>query len=149
MYDKQLVIIFCNEVFGMTDRDMMVFIRLIREVSKSVRKTWNFNLTGPQLQLLDLLDAKGPLRMSELAEEIGISQSGATALVDRMLKGGYIARTRSDKDRRVVSIAITEAGKALLETFSQARDEAIEKFFRKLNPKERAEYIRLCQKMLD
>lgn len=133
----------------MTDRDMMVFIRLIREVSKSVRKTWNFNLTGPQLQLLDLLDAKGPLRMSELAEEIGISQSGATALVDRMLKGGYITRTRSDKDRRVVSIAITEAGKALLETFSQARDEAIEKFFRKLNPKERAVFIRLCQKMLD
>ncbi|MFC4618750.1 MarR family winged helix-turn-helix transcriptional regulator [Camelliibacillus cellulosilyticus] len=132
----------------MADKDLLILIKFIREITKSVRKAWNFNLTGPQLQLLNLLYTNGPMRMSDLADEIGISQSGATSLANRMIKGHFIARERIDGDRRVVMLGITEEGTALLETFSKSRDEAVERFIGKLTPSEKSELIRLCQKML-
>ncbi|TCP30610.1 DNA-binding MarR family transcriptional regulator [Scopulibacillus darangshiensis] len=133
----------------MENRDMMIFIELIRQVNKSVRKEWHFNLSGPQLSLLRILRYKGPQKMSELAEEIGISHSGATALADRMIKGGYVARDRSEKDRRVVNLAITDKGEALCEKFSKSRDVAVERFFGKLDAEETAELLRMCKKMLE
>ena len=87
--------------------------------------------------------------MSDLSTELGISQSAATALADRMMKGNYISRERSEEDRRVVKLVITDEGRKLLETFSKSRDQALEKFICKLTPEEKAEFVRLCQKMLE
>jgi len=133
----------------MTDKGLMTFLSLIRESNKSVRKAWNFNISGPQLHLLHLLEMNGHVNMSDLSEHLGISQSAATALADRMIKGNYITRERSEEDRRVVNLKITDEGRQLLETFSASRDKALEKYISKLTPEERAEFVRLCQKMLE
>ncbi|MGV3489642.1 MAG: MarR family winged helix-turn-helix transcriptional regulator [Tuberibacillus sp.] len=133
----------------MNKENLMIFLKLIRESNKRVRKAWNFNLSGPQLHLLNLLESNGHIRMSDLSEELGISQSAATALADRMIKGNYISRARSEDDRRVVKLVITDEGRKLLETFSASRDQALEKFISKLTPEEKAEFVRLCQKMLE
>lgn len=133
----------------MARKDLMTFLTLIRESNKSVRKAWNFSLSGPQLHLLNLLEVGGQLRMSDLSEELGISQSAATSLADRMIKSNYILRERSDEDRRVVTLKITDTGRELLETFSKSRDEALEKYVGKLSADEKKEFARLCKKMLD
>lgn len=57
----------------------------------------------------------GPLSMTEIAEEIGISTAASTGLVDNMQAKGYVARTHSTMDRRSVSVGLTEAGQAALQ----------------------------------
>ncbi|WP_085522309.1 MarR family winged helix-turn-helix transcriptional regulator [Tuberibacillus sp. Marseille-P3662] len=133
----------------MDNKDMIPFVELIQQVTKSVRKEWNFNLVGPQLGLLRALRKKGPLKMSELADEVGISYSGATALANRMIKDNYVARERSEEDRRVVHLVLTDQGQTLVDRFSESRDVAVERYFGKLTSEETAELLRLCRKMLD
>ena len=133
----------------MATKDLMVFLKCIREINKNVRKAWNFSISGPQLHLLNILDANGEVRMSDLSEELGISGSGATSLANRMIKGNYIKRVRSIKDRRVVTLQITDEGRDFLETFSKSRDQALERFLGKLTADEKAEMARLCRKMLE
>ena len=52
----------------------------------------------------------GRLRIGELERASLFTNSGITRLIDRMEAAGYVARERSDTDRRVVYVAITPQG---------------------------------------
>ncbi|HEX9335573.1 MAG TPA: MarR family transcriptional regulator [Pseudonocardiaceae bacterium] len=61
--------------------------------------------------LVQLAEAPGQrLRMTELAEAVLLSRSGVTRLVDRLEKGGLVARARVDSDGRGVVAVLTQYG---------------------------------------
>ncbi|ALS21155.1 MULTISPECIES: MarR family winged helix-turn-helix transcriptional regulator [Paenibacillus] len=68
----------------------------------------------PQILILRLLDQKGPHKAGELADELDFTTGAITALCDKLVKAGLIERARTDLDRRIVIVRITEAGKAFL-----------------------------------
>jgi len=57
------------------------------------------------------------LTMKDLAERIGKDKSTVTALVDKLLKLGYVEKTRDTRDSRVIFVTLTENGKALKPMF--------------------------------
>lgn len=54
------------------------------------------------------------LRMTELADAVLLSRSGVTRLVDRLERGGLVARARVDTDGRGVVAVLTPLGYARL-----------------------------------
>jgi DNA-binding MarR family transcriptional regulator len=50
------------------------------------------------------------LRMSELADRLMLSRSGATRLVDRLVAAGLVERVTCDDDRRGQWASLTDAG---------------------------------------
>ena len=52
-----------------------------------------------------------PMRMAELADHVLISRPTASRVVDRLVNAGWVTRRDDDHDRRVVLIALTEAGR--------------------------------------
>jgi DNA-binding MarR family transcriptional regulator len=64
-----------------------------------------------------LLDRNKEVTMTELVEYINSPMSTATGIVDRLVKGGYIHRGRSETDRRIVVLRLTEAGSELIKDF--------------------------------
>ena len=65
---------------------------------------------------------------SEIAERMVNRDPDITRLVDRLERRGLVARSRQDRDRRVVTTRITPAGLELLKTL----DRPIEEFNRKM-----------------
>lgn len=55
------------------------------------------------------------LRMSELAGQVGLSHSGLTRLVDRVIEAGLVRREACPEDRRGAFAVLTEEGGAALE----------------------------------
>ncbi|WP_028400133.1 MarR family winged helix-turn-helix transcriptional regulator [Ectobacillus panaciterrae] len=53
--------------------------------------------------------------MSEIAELLDIPMSTATGVVNRLVKKGYLERYRSEADRRIVVIRLTEQGQQLVD----------------------------------
>ncbi len=49
--------------------------------------------------------------MSYVAEKLSVTQSAASQTASRLEKKGYVLRTRSEKDRRVVLVSLTPKGK--------------------------------------
>src|SRR5687767_4604076 len=72
-----------------------------------------YGLTGPQLAVVKMLEPVGRLSLSELSERIRARNSTVTGIIDRMEREGLVERRRSDKDRRVVHIALTRQGQKL------------------------------------
>src|SRR5215211_1085273 len=60
--------------------------------------------------LIQLSQAGGRLRMSELADAVLLSRSGVTRLVDRMVRAGLVRREACPEDRRSLYAALTPEG---------------------------------------
>jgi len=65
-------------------------------------------LTGPQISILLLLDKKGPMKISNIADELGMIHSNASNICSRLEKAGLILRDRLKDDQRVVNIELTK-----------------------------------------
>ena len=74
-------------------------------------------------------DSHGGLRLQELAEAIGLSQSGLTRLLDRMGEAGLVAREPCPDDRRGAYAVITPEGHAALEQAAPIYRRGIEAHF--------------------
>jgi DNA-binding MarR family transcriptional regulator len=66
------------------------------------------------LNVMNVLDTDGPLPMRLLADSLDVSRASATGIVDRMEQRGLVDRTRDERDRRVVRVALTDEGRRLI-----------------------------------
>lgn len=98
-------------------------ITALFEVATAIERKWanewnshnNLGLSKTHILLLDLLDSKGPLRPSDLAETLHVTTGGVTVLTSKLLKAEYIKKTQNQSDRRASQLEITVEGKQLLE----------------------------------
>jgi len=65
--------------------------------------------------------ARLPLSQSELAESLGVEGATMVAMVDRLVKAGFVIREPSTTDRRVKRILLTQTGNLL---YDKVRAEA-------------------------
>lgn len=91
-----------------------------RDFQGALKRFHEGALSLVHLNLLMLLRFNGPLTMSRLAELLDVSVASATGIVDRVEKKGVIERRRSDEDRRVVQVYVTEKGE---QVFTQMQAE--------------------------
>ena len=61
-------------------------------------------LRDVDLDCLDLIDRLGPLSPSALARMAGLHPATVTGILDRLERGGWIARERDPADRRAVHV---------------------------------------------
>ena len=72
-------------------------------------------LTYTQYIVFLVLWEKDGIPVGELCETLMLDNGTISPLLKKMQQAGYIERTRSERDDRVVVITLTEAGKALQE----------------------------------
>lgn len=96
-----------NELFSQ-------FEQLFWQVTRSMGKVWkdifDEHFPGSQSHLVFMLEQRGKLRMSELAELLQLTAGAVTSASDKLIDHGYVIRIRDEKDRRVVYLDITEKG---------------------------------------
>ena len=94
------------------------------------------------------------LRRVDLAEEVVLTPSGITRLLDGLERAGLVERAACASDRRVVYAVITDAGLDTLRTASATHVAQIEEFFgARLDPERQhaaADILeRLCGQVVD
>ena len=84
--------------------------RVVRELERELQVEQRMALTDYDVlvQLANADDRR--LRMSELADRLLLSRSGATRLVDRLVAQGLVERVMCDDDRRGQWASLTDAG---------------------------------------
>lgn len=60
------------------------------------------------LVILQIMFSGGRLKMADLADSLVVTRGGVTKIVDRLVTAGYLDRTPSAEDRRVVYAEVTE-----------------------------------------
>ena len=98
-------------VAGIIDNLRRVF-QVVNEQSK--RAEHETGLTGPQLWAIKIIAESAPIKVSDLARKMYLHPATVVGIIDRLETRGFVERTRSTKDRRVVEITLTDQGKEVV-----------------------------------
>ena len=82
-------------------------------------------VTLTQYRALVMLASRGPQSIAALAEELAVTPPTASRLCERLVRKGLVRRRTDRRDRRQVRIALTEAGRLLIDTVTEHRREEI------------------------
>ncbi|HEY2507744.1 MAG TPA: MarR family transcriptional regulator [Streptosporangiaceae bacterium] len=85
---------------------------------------------------LSTLERIGPCRLTALAVHEGVTQPAMTQLVGRLAEQGLAERRADRADGRVVEVAITSAGRALLASRRAVRTERLSGLLAGLRPED-------------
>lgn len=96
---------------------------------------------------MSLVDASGSVTMTDVAERLDLPFSTATNRVDRLVKSGILCRGRSDLDRRIVEVKLSDHGRELVSAGHEIRLSMGRAMLAALSPGERELLIELMQKM--
>ncbi len=105
-------------------------------------KTWHRGaLSIIHLSVLSLLEAEGPLPMSQIAQSLDVSDASATGIVDRMERRGLVERQHAVEDRRLVRVIVTEAGRDVFSGLRAHRREHLSRLLQDLTDDELAGFV--------
>ncbi|NLI74857.1 MAG: MarR family transcriptional regulator [Candidatus Riflebacteria bacterium] len=85
--------------------------------------------------------------VQEIGAALGFTKSGATRIVDRLERKGYVTRVKSPDDARVCCVVITPRGRNILETTDARYQESLKAVLARL-PGEETPAVRKMITML-
>ena len=106
-----------------------MFTRIISSLARTIRDD---EMSVPQLAALHVVDQAGTLRQGQLADELALSPSAASRLVDGLVQRGLLERGELPDDRRARVLELSSRGAALLDQIGAARTRLFERITGKL-----------------
>ena len=86
--------------------------------------------------------------MRELADFMKMGLSSVTGMVDRLVKQGLAGRRRTEKDRRIVFVDISQKGRKVLKEILEQRRITTLELFETLTAEERSIYLSILEKLV-
>lgn len=119
----------------LSKRRLKLWIRMLRVTRLAEAELREFlrvehQSTLPRFDVMAALHrADNELTMSELSRMLLVSNGNTTTVVDRLEKDGLVTRTPSSADRRIVHVALTEAGRRHFEQLAADHEARVDELF--------------------
>jgi DNA-binding MarR family transcriptional regulator len=104
-------------------------------------------LSSQRLRILGSLHERGSRIMSDLKEELGVTATNITALVDSLEKDGLVVRRSHPTDRRATMVELSAKAKGEVALGCSAYKDRVAELFSDLNDSECREFTRTLEKL--
>jgi DNA-binding MarR family transcriptional regulator len=98
-------------------------------------------LSMPQIGTLFHLTRGGTSGISNISDDLGVSNAATSQMLDRLVQQELILRSEDPNDRRVKKIVLTEKGQRILEELIQVRQAWVEELAVALAPEEKEQIV--------
>jgi DNA-binding MarR family transcriptional regulator len=92
-----------------------------RRLHASLHPELGAKLTPSKVRALALIGESGGLRIGELADRVGVDDTTATRMVDRLEELGVAERRGAEGDRRATLVDLTDEGRGLMRGVAEQR----------------------------
>ena len=130
-----------GDVDAMTDA-VLTASRLLVAVSARSIAAVDESITIPQFRLLVVLDTRGQLKLSTLAEYLGVNPSTVTRMVDRLVAANLVTREANPASRRELFVSLSGSGSAVVHEVTQHRRGEITRIVSRMTPTARRGLVR-------
>jgi len=101
-------------------------VRVFQLFERDQTKAHGFT-TSQCYTILELYKSES-LSMNELSEKMNLNSSTMTRVLDNLVRDNYITRDKSESDRRIVIVSLTDTGKVAAENL----DITVKKYYKKI-----------------
>ena len=128
-----------------------VLVKLFRDINtleeRAIRTEEYQDVTSNDMHVIEAIGPEGTKNMTRVARELEVTTGTLTISVNSLVKKGYVDRTHSEEDRRVVLISLSDKGQkaylhhrkfheemidAVLKDLTEEEQQALEKALSKL-----------------
>jgi DNA-binding MarR family transcriptional regulator len=106
-------------------------------------------ITVPQYLLLEPLLGGDAFAVGDLAEQAGVQSPTATRMLDGLERAGFVTRSPSPRDRRMVDVRLTAEGRRVVKIRRTQIEEWRRRLYEALPEAERAEAARLLRRLTE
>lgn len=107
------------------------------------------DITENDLHLLEAIGISDDKKMSEVAKKRDITMGTLTTSISGLEKKGYVVRNRSEKDKRVVFVKLTERGKKAYYHHRDFHKKMIKTLVSEFSEEEQSVLMRCLEKLND
>ena len=126
--------------------------QMLEKVTSAQRNTClnspSAELSLQELKVIGLLGERGPAIMRDIAAYLGLAMSTGTGIVDKLVVRGFVTRERNDEDRRVVTVALTDAGQEMYQMYQERNMGLSFSMLESLTEKEQDTLLSLMRKIV-
>lgn len=119
-----------------------VLVRLFRNINVIEERaicTGDYkDVTANDMHVIEAIDMEEARNMTSVARSLGVTTGTLTIAVNSLVKKGYVERVRSEADRRVVLVSLSEKGKKAYLHHRQFHEQMIEAIVEELSEEEQA-----------
>lgn len=125
-----------------------VFVKVFKNITaieEQVIRTEEYQkATANDMHVIEAIGMGKPKNMTSVAKSLSVTTGTLTISVNSLVKKGFVERVRSEEDRRVVLISLTEKGKQIFMKHQKFHEELVESIVNQLDEQEKI----LLQKVL-
>ena len=101
---------------NMAVKSMVVMRKAFRTIDAKVSETFKeFNLTPTQFGVMDVLNAKGRMKIGELIDRMLATSGNMTVVIKNMEKKGWLTREACQTDKRAFEVDLTDEGRRIIQ----------------------------------
>ena len=125
------------------------FDAILRVEEKSLRQAGGGELSIAEFHTLECIGRGKDCRrtVGEIAEALGVTVPTVTVCVNKLLKKGYVTKTRSEKDARIAIIELTAEGRKMNHVHHFFHEQMVMDISRELTEEELDCLIRCVRKL--
>lgn len=124
-----------------------LYLKVFHYTAKGDLEAWaKLDITISQLKILMLLSFNKEMSIGELAESLNVSLPNMTGIVNRLSRQGYLIRNKSEKDRRIILLKLSEKAEKKLVELKQSKYESFKRIEALLSDSEK-EIVKLGLKV--
>ncbi|MBI5117305.1 MarR family transcriptional regulator [Candidatus Poribacteria bacterium] len=112
------------------------------------RSVLNKNLTVQEIHTIALIGRLDSPKMSQVAERAHVTMGTMTVMVNKLVRKGYVRRSRPDKDKRVVRVSLTAKGARVEKLHEEYHSKTIARIMTVLEESEQKQLLKLMQKVV-
>ena len=119
------------EVVTMEHYEMLndILVNLFNEIlvieEKALTASEFKDISGNDMHILEAIGIQDPRNMSSVAKTLSVTVRTLTIAINNLVKKGYVNRARSEEDRRVVLLSLSEKGEKAFYHHKKFHDDMI------------------------
>lgn len=122
--------------------------RVHQIIQRKLQKNfYNKDITAAQFEVLMELIKHRELPMWRIGDLLSVTGGNVTGLIDRLEKKGYVERTRSKNDRRIIMAKITKKGDQIFKKVNSEFESQIEETMSGLGSHELYQFNGILEKL--
>ena len=127
---------------------LVILFNDILEIEEKALKQGELNdLSVTEIHTIEAIGMYKARTMTEVANDLGITVGTLTTAITKLVKKGYVERTRGEEDRRAVMIALTRKGKLAHRIHDKFHQEMINETISGLSEEEEEVLVRSLDKI--
>lgn len=120
-----------------------LFFGVDKKLKHSLRKSFeSMGITMPQGIVMGELSKRGEMKISDLSNTVGLSNSTISGILDRLERQAMVVRTRSQLDKRIVYVKLSAEYENLDQSFHATATRIIGEILEKISEEEMEQVVK-------